>query len=168
MSVFKKEDFMQFIKAHSMSLGIPERETWSRTPVWTLRPLVAITHQYISASLSLSKVMVTLKTPASLSSVMKTMSLSRFLGVFTTILHSPYTGPLHQYLECSLNWRSYQQETVTDPPDDAFISLGAVSWAESTRCFISHMRQRAGAENTQKHLYKCDAQTFEELQSFSK
>lgn len=119
-------------------------DTWSLTPVKRFFPCLAITHQYMSSSLSVREVMVTVKTLAVLSSAMKLLSLYRFLGVFTTMVHSSYIFPLHQYLVCSLNCWSYWHETVTDPPRAAVTTAGADSWAESTACFVSQRRHRTG------------------------
>lgn len=111
-----------------------------------------MTHQYIPSSSFLRSVIVTVKTPASLSSAMKLLLLPRFLGVFTTILHNSYVFPLHQYFVCSLNWRSYWQETVTDPPYAPVTLSGAESWTESTACFVIQRRQKTGAAKYKKKL----------------
>ena len=111
-----------------------------------------MTHQYLSWSLCLREVIVTVKTPASLSSAMELLSLGRFLGVFTTMSHSSYIFPLHQYFVWSLNCWSYWQETVTDPPIAAVTTSGADSWSESTACFVSQKRHRTGAATCQKKI----------------
>lgn len=130
----------------------PVWEMCSQTPVWTFLPGVAMTHQYLSSSSSFRKVIVTVKTPASLSSSMKLLSLNRFLGVFTTMVHRSYLLPLHQYFVFSLNTELYWQVTFTDPPYAPATILGADSRSEPTACLLSQSKQRTGAAKW-KHTY---------------
>lgn len=112
-----------------------------------------MTHQYLSSSSPLREVIVTVKTPAVLSSAMKLLLLNRFLGVFTTIVHSSYTFPLHQYFVWFMYSRLYWQRTVTDPPYVPVTSDGADRrLTESTVCFVSQRRQRTGAGKEKKKL----------------